>query len=38
MRSMPTVSPLPKSKVFSLRDALFEAIFDQFYIDPTLVA
>jgi 2-oxoisovalerate dehydrogenase E1 component len=29
------VSPL---KVFSLRDALFEAIFDKFYEDPTLIA
>ncbi|RPI00194.1 MAG: dehydrogenase, partial [Calditrichaeota bacterium] len=30
--------PLPKSKVFSLRDALFEAMLHRFYIDPTMVA
>ena len=29
---------LPKSKCVSLRDALFEAILDRFYADPTLVA
>lgn len=30
--------PVSKNKVFQLRDALFEAIFDKFYEDPTLVA
>ncbi len=30
--------PLPKSKCVVLRDAIFEAILDQFYVDPTLVA
>ncbi len=30
--------PVPKTKVYSIRDALFEAIFDKFYTDPTLVA
>lgn len=29
---------LPKSKTIGIRDALFEAIFDQFYKDPTLIA
>jgi 2-oxoisovalerate dehydrogenase E1 component len=29
---------LPKSKCVGLRDALFEAILDRFYVDPTLVA
>jgi 2-oxoisovalerate dehydrogenase E1 component len=29
---------LPKSKCIAIRDALFEAIFDRFYIDPTLIA
>ncbi len=30
--------PVSKAKAFSYRDALFEAIFDKFYTDPTLVA
>ncbi len=30
--------PLPRSKVFTLRDALFEALIQRFYDDPTLVA
>lgn len=30
--------PVPKNRVFQLRDALFEAIIDRFYTDPTLVA
>ncbi len=30
--------PISKLKAFSLRDALFEAIFDKFYEDPTLIA
>jgi len=30
--------PLPKSKCIGIRDALFEAILDCFYTDPTLVA
>jgi len=29
---------LPKSRCVALRDALFEAIIDRFYVDPTLVA
>jgi len=30
--------PLPKQKCVALRDALFEAIIDRFYADPSLVA
>ncbi|MBM7582034.1 2-oxoisovalerate dehydrogenase E1 component [Caldicoprobacter guelmensis] len=30
--------PVPKSKVFQLRDAIFEALLDKFYVDPTLIA
>ena len=30
--------PLPKTKIFGLRDGLFEAILDKFYEDPTLIA
>ncbi len=30
--------PISKNRVFQLRDALFEAILDKFYEDPTLVA
>jgi 2-oxoisovalerate dehydrogenase E1 component len=33
-----TGKPLPKAKVISYRDALFEALLDAFYSDPTLVA
>ena len=33
-----TGTPLPKSKCIGIRDALFEAILDRFYQDPTLVA
>ncbi|MGA2583311.1 MAG: thiamine pyrophosphate-dependent enzyme [Tepidisphaeraceae bacterium] len=29
---------LPKSKCIGIRDSLFEAIFDRFYVDPTLIA
>jgi 2-oxoisovalerate dehydrogenase E1 component len=29
---------LPKTKCIAIRDALFEAILDRFYVDPTLVA
>jgi 2-oxoisovalerate dehydrogenase E1 component len=29
---------LPKAKCIGIRDALFEAILDRFYVDPTLVA
>ncbi len=29
---------LPKAKCIAIRDALFEAIVDRFYIDPTLIA
>lgn len=29
---------LPKSKCIGIRDAIFEAILDRFYVDPTLVA
>ncbi len=31
-------NPLPKRKCVALRDAIFEAILDRFYVDPTLVA
>ncbi len=31
-------NPLPKGKCVALRDAIFEAILDRFYVDPTLVA
>ncbi len=30
--------PVSKARVFQLRDALFEAILDKFYTDPTLIA
>ncbi len=30
--------PVPKNKVYQLRDGIFEAIIDKFYTDPTLVA
>lgn len=30
--------PVPKIKQLGVRDALFEAIIDKFYEDPTLVA
>ena len=30
--------PLPKARVFSYRDALFEALLHRFYLDPTMVA
>jgi 2-oxoisovalerate dehydrogenase E1 component len=30
--------PLPKQRTIGLRDALFEAIADRFYADPTLIA
>ncbi len=30
--------PLPKGRCIQIRDALFEAILDRFYTDPTLVA
>jgi 2-oxoisovalerate dehydrogenase E1 component len=30
--------PLPKQRCIGIRDALFEAIIDRFYTDPTLVA
>jgi 2-oxoisovalerate dehydrogenase E1 component len=29
---------LPKSKCIGIRDAIFEAILDRFYVDPTLIA
>jgi len=31
-------NPLPKGKCIGIRDALFEAILERFYVDPTLVA
>ena len=31
-------SRCPKAKCIGVRDALFEAIFDRFYTDPTLIA
>ncbi len=33
-----TGKPVSKNRVYQLRDGLFEAILDQFYTDPTLVA
>jgi 2-oxoisovalerate dehydrogenase E1 component len=30
--------PVSKNRVFQLRDAIFEAILDKFYVDPTLIA
>lgn len=30
--------PVPKTKVYQLRDGIFEAIIDKFYLDPTLIA
>jgi 2-oxoisovalerate dehydrogenase E1 component len=30
--------PVPKIKAFNFRDAVFEAILDKFYTDPTLIA
>ncbi len=30
--------PVPKNKVFQLRDGVFEAVLDKFYQDPTLIA
>jgi 2-oxoisovalerate dehydrogenase E1 component len=30
--------PVPKAKVYQLRDAIFEAIIDKFYVDSTLIA
>ncbi|NSW89660.1 MAG: dehydrogenase [Firmicutes bacterium] len=30
--------PVPKNRVLQLRDAIFEAILDKFYTDPTLIA
>ncbi len=31
-------NPYPRSKVYQLRDAIFEAMLDKFYEDPTLIA
>jgi 2-oxoisovalerate dehydrogenase E1 component len=30
--------PVAKNKMYQFRDAVFESIFDKFYVDPTLVA
>ncbi|NLJ40753.1 MAG: dehydrogenase [Clostridiales bacterium] len=30
--------PVPKNRMYQFRDAVFEAIMDKFYVDPTLVA
>lgn len=30
--------PVPKNKVYQLRDGIFEALLDKFYTDPTLIA
>ena len=30
--------PISKNKVFQLRDGIFEALLDKFYLDPTLIA
>ncbi len=29
---------MPKSKVYNIRDGIFEAIFDKYYTDPTLIS
>ena len=34
----PDGSPVPKMKVFNLRDAIFEALLHRFAIDPTMIA
>lgn len=34
----PDGTPLPASRVYSYRDAIFEAIMDKMYTDPTLIA
>jgi 2-oxoisovalerate dehydrogenase E1 component len=34
----PDGARLPKTKCIGIRDALFEAILDRFYVDPTLIA
>jgi 2-oxoisovalerate dehydrogenase E1 component len=31
-------APVPKNKAYQLRDGIFEAVLDTFYVDPTLVA
>ncbi|NQU75686.1 MAG: dehydrogenase, partial [Planctomycetes bacterium] len=33
-----TGRPLPKSRCITIRDAIFEAVLDRFYVDPTLIA
>jgi 2-oxoisovalerate dehydrogenase E1 component len=33
-----TGQPIPKQRTIGIRDALFEAIIDRFYADPTLIA
>jgi len=30
--------PVPKTKVYNLRDAIFEALIEKFYLDPTLIS
>jgi 2-oxoisovalerate dehydrogenase E1 component len=30
--------PVPKNRVYQLRDGIFEALLDKFYVDPTLIA
>lgn len=30
--------PVPKTKQYNIRDAVFEAVFDKYYVDPTLVS
>ncbi len=30
--------PVPKNRQYQLRDGIFEAVFDKFYVDPTLIA
>jgi len=30
--------PVPKNKMYQFRDAIFEAMIDKFYLDPTLIA
>jgi len=33
-----TGKPVSKNKIYQLRDGIFEAIMDKFYLDPTLIA
>ncbi|HYE82092.1 MAG TPA: thiamine pyrophosphate-dependent enzyme [Clostridia bacterium] len=37
-KGMEDGKPVPKNKVYQFRDAVFEAMIDKFYTDPTLIA